>query len=216
MQQNPILSGVLKNMAQLSYFPAAAGNEMGRAVVVSVMNAHAEGVSVADGVVDIATGGTDEAFRRVSARHVESAYRLAWAILGNDSDAEDATQDAFTSAWRQRLSLRDPDRFEAWFGRILVNSCRDRLRRRSRTWNLFGGEPDGVSPDHAPTALERDELYAAITALHPDQRIVVMLRFWQDLTVDEIADRLDVPAGTVKSRLHRSMARLRAVLEEDR
>jgi RNA polymerase sigma-70 factor (ECF subfamily) len=168
---------------------------------------------MADGVVGSALDGSEDAFRRLSTRHVQSAYRLAWAILGNDSDAEDATQDAFTSAWRQRLTLRDPDRFEAWFGRILVNSCRDRLRRRSRTRNLFGGESEGFSPDHAPSAMDRDELYGAVTALDPDQRIVVMLRFWQDLTVDEIADRLDVPAGTVKSRLHRSMARLRAALE---
>jgi len=171
---------------------------------------------MADDVVKIAVDGSEEAFRRLSTRHVQSAYRLAWAILGNDSDAEDATQDAFTSAWRQRRTLRNPERFDAWFGRILVNSCRDRLRRRSRTRRLFGGEPDGVSPDHASSSLDRDELYGAVTALDPDQRIVVMLRFWQDLTVDEIADRLDVPAGTVKSRLHRSMARLRAVLEEIR
>jgi RNA polymerase sigma-70 factor (ECF subfamily) len=61
--------------------------------------------------------------------------------------------------------------------------------------------------------LERDELYAAVAELEPDQRIVVMLRFWLDLTVDDIADRLGVPPGTVKSRLHRSMVRLRAALE---
>ncbi len=164
----------------------------------------------------LAVGDPEEAFRQLSARHVQSAYRLAWAILGDDCDAEDATQDAFTSAWRQRSTLREADRFDAWFGRILINSCRDRLRQRTRTRSLtvVGGEVDGAMPDHSRSTLERDELYRAVAALDPDQRIVVMLRFWLDLTVDDIAERLGVPAGTVKSRLHRSMARLRATLEE--
>jgi RNA polymerase sigma-70 factor (ECF subfamily) len=180
------------------------------------MHASAERAAIVEGVAKLAVGDPEEAFRRLSARHVQSAYRLAWAILGDDCDAEDATQDAFTSAWRQRATLREADRFDAWFGRILINSCRDRLRKRSRTRGLFGGDPDGVSPDHSHSALERDELFAAVAGLDADQRIVVMLRFWKDMTVDEIADRLDVPAGTVKSRLHRSMTRLRVVLEATR
>jgi RNA polymerase sigma-70 factor (ECF subfamily) len=171
---------------------------------------------MAERVATIAVDSSEEAFRQLSARHVQSAYRLAWAILGDDSDAEDATQDAFTSAWRQRASLRDADRFDAWFGRILINSCRDRLRRRARTRGLMGEGPEATSPDHSHSMLERDELYSAVAGLDPDQRIVVMLRFWKDLSVDQIAARLDVPAGTVKSRLHRSMARLRGVLEETR
>jgi RNA polymerase sigma-70 factor (sigma-E family) len=173
-------------------------------------------MAMAERVARIAVDNSEEAFRQLSARHVQSAYRLAWAILGDDCDAEDATQDAFTSAWRQRSSLRDVDRFDAWFGRILINSCRDRLRRRARTRSAIGEGPEATSPDHSHSMLERDELYSAVAGLDPDQRIVVMLRFWKDLTVDEIADRLDVPAGTVKSRLHRSMTRLRVVLEETR
>ena len=182
--------------------------------VGSGMNAEPERIAVAQGSARVGVGDAEEAFRQLAARHIQSAYRLAWAILGDDCEAEDATQDAFTSAWRQRSTLRDADRFDAWFGRILVNSCRDRLRKRTRTRRLIvEGDPDRASPDNAHSALERDELYRAVAALDPDQRIVVMLRFWLDLSVDEIAERLGVPAGTVKSRLHRSMARLRAALE---
>lgn len=177
------------------------------------MNASIERIAVTKGSLGGVAAQTEEAFRQLSARNVQSAYRLAWAILGDDCDAEDATQDAFTAAWRQRSTLREADRFDAWFGRILVNSCRDRLRKRTRTRGMIGGEPDGVSPDDAHKSLERDELYTAVAGLDPDQRMVVMLRFWMDMTVDDIADRLGVPAGTVKSRLHRSMQRLRATLE---
>ena len=154
-----------------------------------------------------------EAFRRLSARQVQSAHRLAFAILGDDLEAEDAAQDAFTSAWRQRATLRDPDRFEAWFGRILVNVCRDRLRRRARVRRLPSAMDGGRQVDPAQAALERDVLGRALASLDPDFRIVVILRFWIDLSVDDIAERLAIPAGTVKSRLHSSMRQLRAALE---
>jgi RNA polymerase sigma-70 factor, ECF subfamily len=168
---------------------------------------------VASEVAGLAADDPEEAFRQLSARHVQSAYRLAWAILGDAGDAEDAAQDAFTSAWRQRNTLRDADRFDAWFGRILVNCCRDRLRRRAREPHPTPIEFDVGLPDHSRDSLERDELYREISRLDPDQRIVVILRFWQDMAVDDIAERLGVPPGTVKSRLHRSMRRLRVALE---
>ncbi len=155
-----------------------------------------------------------EAFRQLSARHVQSAYRLAFAILGDDLDAEDAAQDAFTLAWRQRATLRDPNRYDAWFGRILVNVCRDRLRKRGRLRNLPTSMPAAVPIDPSLAALDRDALGQALKCLDPDRRIVVILRFWLDLPVDGIAERLGIPAGTVKSRLHSSLGQLRAALEE--
>jgi RNA polymerase sigma-70 factor (ECF subfamily) len=163
--------------------------------------------------------GTDEqdsgqVFRRLSAREVQSAYRLALAILGDAPEAEDAAQDAFTSAWRQRATLRDPDRFDAWFARILVNVCRDRLRKRSRVRRLPNAGGEELFVDPAQAALDRDVLGRALASLDPDRRIIVILRFWTDLSVDDVAERLGIPAGTVKSRLHSSMRQLRAALEE--
>ena len=73
-----------------------------------------------------------EAFAALADRHLEAAYRLAGVILGDPFEAEDATHDAVVTSWRGYAKLRDPDRFEAWVQRILVNTCRDRLRRRGR------------------------------------------------------------------------------------
>jgi RNA polymerase sigma-70 factor (ECF subfamily) len=158
-----------------------------------------------------------DVFAALTPRDLDRAFRLAWAILGNDDEAQDATQDALTAAWRQRRSLRDPDKLDAWLGRILVNTCRDHLRRRARSRNqpLELGPPPYVS-DGSQAAESRDQLGRALGALSADQRIVVVLRFWADLTVDDIADRLGVPAGTVKSRLHHSLRALRSTLEEPR
>jgi len=172
-----------------------------------------EGMRALEPVTGIGEQDSGEAFRRLSARQVQSAYRLAFAILGDDLEAEDAAQDAFTSAWRQRATLRDPDRFEAWFARILVNVCRDRLRKRARIRRLPATMEEERHVDPAQATLDRDVLGRALAALDPDFRIVVILRFWIDLSVDDIAERLGIPAGTVKSRLHSSMRQLRAALE---
>lgn len=153
-------------------------------------------------------------FRRLSSRHVVAAYRLALAILGDELEAEDASQDAFTLAWRQRASLRDLDKFEAWFSRILINICRDRLRRKTRARHIVNAAAPEPVADPARAALDRDVLGRALAALTPDLRVVVVLRFWMDLSVGDIAERLGIPAGTVKSRLHSSMRQLRSALEE--
>ena len=152
-------------------------------------------------------------------RDVDRAYRLAWAILGNEEEAQDATQDALTTAWQRRGSLREQDRLEAWLGRILINKCRDRLRSRGRGRDRVRSLELVALPavsDGSQSMVDRDELDRALDSLSPDQRIVVVLRFWADLTVDDIADRLGVPSGTVKSRLHHSLNRLRSTLEDPR
>jgi len=160
---------------------------------------------------------SEEAFAALTRRHLDSAYRLAWAILGDGADADDAIQDAFASAWRARRSLREPERFDAWFGRILVNVCRQRLRQRARS--PIRSLSDPVEPAIADSSADtstRDAISRAMARLDPDHRIVVVLRYWADLPVDEIAVRLDLPAGTVKSRLHYALRSMRPRLEDAR
>lgn len=180
--------------------------------------AEAEGVVGVEPVSSVVSGeGLSEGFGAIERHDVDRAYRLAWAILGNDEDAQDATQDALTSAWQQRRTLRDPERLEAWLSRIVINKCRDRLRSRARGRDRFRSIELVASPsvtDGSRAAADRDQLDRALGALNPDQRIVVVLRFWADLTLDAIADRLGVPLGTVKSRLHNSLNALRSTLEE--
>jgi RNA polymerase sigma factor (sigma-70 family) len=163
----------------------------------------------------VGIGATDDAFAALTHRHIDSAYRLAWAILQDDGDADDATQDAFALAWRNRRGLRDPERFDAWFGRILVNACRERLRQRARqkvrTLLLDDEPPVG---DASGEVSSRDAITRAMRRLDADHRVVVVLRYWADLTIEEIADRLDVPNGTVKSRLHYALRSMRPRLED--
>ena len=144
---------------------------------------------------------------------IGDAYRLARAILMDDGEAEDAVQEAALAAWRRQGSLRDPARFEIWFERIVVNQCRDQLRRRKRSVQLA---PPLVAYEAAAAPVDTGtdaDLDRAIAALDADHRVVVVMRYWQDRTVEDIADRLGIPAGTVKSRLHHALKRLRTNLE---
>jgi RNA polymerase sigma-70 factor (ECF subfamily) len=152
---------------------------------------------------------------------LDSAYRYATLMLGNRSEAEDATHDAALMAWRRFGELRDLDKFDAWFGRILVNACRDRLRARRRTPLSLDGEsppeltgaPTFAAPDQADAIVRREMLASAIRTLTPDHREVVVFRFYFDLTVDQIAARTGIGAGTVKSRLHYALKYLRSAVE---
>ncbi len=154
----------------------------------------------------------------VDRRALDRAYRTARLILGDPSEAEDATHDAALSAWRRFSELRDPERFEAWFGRILINACRDRLRARRRlpvSVDAPGVHPLGDAPtaDAADAVARRELLRGAVMSLSPVHREVVVLRFYADLTIDQIAERTGVRAGTVKSRLHHALRRLRDEVE---
>jgi RNA polymerase sigma-70 factor, ECF subfamily len=169
--------------------------------------------------VAIVTDGAVDVGALVLAR-LGDAFRLARAILLDDGDAEDAVQEASFVAWRHQGSLRESDRFDAWFDRILVNQCRDQLRRRTRAVRIASPTVDLESVGghvHGPDATAGDpDVERALGRLDLDHRVVVVMRYWQDLTVDDIAARLGIPAGTVKSRLHNALRTLRGSLEASR
>ena len=153
------------------------------------------------------------AFGRLADEHLDRAYGLARAILRDPAEAQDATHDAFVQAWRKWDTLRDQARFEQWFDRILVNTCRNRLRAPSRRTTDISLEVALATGDHARGSDDRAAIGSAIAGLSPDHRVVVALRYYRDLTVDEIASRLGIPPGTVQSRLHYALKRLHGAID---
>jgi len=146
---------------------------------------------------------------QLAGHELDRAYRLAGLILGNAAEAEDAVADAIEQGWSRAAQLHDPASFHAWFDRILVNVCRDRLRRRGRI--RFVALADDVVDRRDPfrDVLARDEALRTLSELSDEERVVVVLHFWADLTLAEVAARLGWPVGTVKSRLHRALERMR-------
>jgi RNA polymerase sigma factor (sigma-70 family) len=162
-----------------------------------------------------ATDARELAFVRYVEARLGDHYRLAAVILGDPTDAQDAVHDAFERAWLAGPMWRDVSRFDAWVGRIVVNECRDRLRRRHRrpVTDISDRLNDTLAaPDELRSAIDRDEIARAFAVLNPDQQIAIALRFYADLTVEQIAERVSAPAGTVKSRLHHALAAMNAEL----
>jgi RNA polymerase sigma-70 factor, ECF subfamily len=160
-----------------------------------------------------ADAGRSLAFQRLVDEHLDRAYGLARAILRDSTEAEDATHDAFVRAWRGWPSLRDPARFQAWFDRIVINTCRTRMRRQHRRPTDISDEIVIASGDPFGHTEDRDMIEAAIADLSPDHRIVVALRFYRDLPIEAIAARLGIPAGTVRSRLHYALRQLHDAID---
>lgn len=158
----------------------------------------------------------DLAFARLADTHLDSAYRLATFILAGDhAEAEDAVHDAALRAWEHFDDLRDLSRFDAWFTRIVVNACRDRISvRRLRPISMPDGVPGGA-PDQVERLVDADALSRAMLTLSPEHRVVIALRYLGDLSIAEIAGRTGERTGTVKSRLHYALLALRAALDAE-
>jgi RNA polymerase sigma-70 factor (ECF subfamily) len=152
-------------------------------------------------------------YSRAVRERVAGAYRLAGLLLGDGAEAQDAVQDALVKAWRSWASLRDPASFGPWFDRIVVNVCRDRMRRHRGVRLVELEAADEVEARDAFRAMfARDEAARAVATLDPDHRVVVVLRFWRDMSLEQVADVLELPLGTVKSRLHYALRALREEL----
>jgi len=175
-------------------------------------------------LVEQARLGDRVAFERLVEPWIEPAFRTALAILGREADARDATQDALLDAWRNMRSLRDPDRFDAWLGRIHVNACRAIGRRRGRSAVReipLSMLPDPDEPASRGRGLEEesvslDELEHVFARLSLEQRTILVLHHLERQPVARIAAVLGIPEGTAKWRLHAARAALERALEEER
>jgi RNA polymerase sigma-70 factor, ECF subfamily len=163
-------------------------------------------------VASSAAADRRELFGRLAAAELGDSYQLAVRILSNRGDAEDAVNEAILKAWSSFDRLRDVDKFRPWFMRIVVNQCRNDLRHKKviRMEPLVGD--DHPAPDSLDGASLRDAVSRSIECLVPDQRVAVALRFWNDLSIDEIARVMGVPSGTIKGRLHTANQRIKAEL----
>ena len=164
-----------------------------------------------------ARAGDREAFELIVVAKGEPLFLTALAILGNEADARDATQEAFIASWSRFSTLREPDRFDAWLGRILINECRMALRTRRRVREVpvndgLGTSDSQFAPD-LPAPSNSTDFDDAFARLSVDQRALLVLHHLHGYGVREIAEWLGVPSGTVKWRLNRARNALRRELD---
>jgi RNA polymerase sigma-70 factor (ECF subfamily) len=161
--------------------------------------------------------GDEQAFASLAVAVGDRLHTVAHRILRDTELAEDATQQALLAIWRDLPTLRDPARFDAWSYRLLVRACYTE-GRRTRHWKpnlrLLPADEPSVAGGFGSVA-DRDQLERGFRRLSIDHRAVVVLHHYLDLPLDEVADVLGIPAGTVRSRLHHAMRGMRAALEAD-
>jgi RNA polymerase sigma factor (sigma-70 family) len=149
-------------------------------------------------------------------QHVTNIYRLTAAIVG-EADARDATQEIFVRAWTKLPRLRDASAFPAWLRRIAVNQSRNWLRNRARRGPILSIDASGADerdladrrPDFRTAVEDRELLDAAFEQLSSDQRTLLALHYAMGFSIAEVAAGLDLPVGTVKSRLNAALIAMR-------
>ncbi len=169
-----------------------------------------------------AQSGDAEAFAWLVNEHQLFIYNLALRALGDVHEAEDAAQDAFVRAWLALPNFRGQAQFRTWLYRIVTNVCFNRLPQLRRQLAALGDDQAGETPDDSladpATGLEADErrafLHRQIDALPQSYKILITLRYQQELSYEEIAGVLSLPLGTVKIGLFRAKAKLREALAE--
>jgi len=168
-------------------------------------------------LVELAQRGDRDAFAILAKSHGDRLLAIAHRIIRDYHRAEDAVQQTLVIAWRELPALRDPDRFDAWLHRLLVNACYAESRR-ARAWRgLVVAVPDdgpGIA-DASLSVAQRDQLERGFRRLTPEQRAILVLHHYVGLAPSEIAETLGIAPGTARSRLHYAHRAIRAALEAD-
>ncbi|HHK40848.1 MAG TPA: RNA polymerase sigma factor [Planctomycetaceae bacterium] len=169
-------------------------------------------VSVDRELVDRCREGDPLAQRQLYEACLPRIYRLAVQLVGAQ-DAADVTQNVFLQAFRRLDQFQGASKFETWLYRLAVNESLQFLRRRQRRrWLPLASEPE-ADRDRSRSALEARELLdQALSEIDPELRAIFLLREWEQMSYEEIAESLDIPAGTVGSRLNRARKQLQSVL----
>lgn len=173
-----------------------------------------------DMTVARAQKGDADAFEQLVNTYRDQVFRLALRMCGNETDADEAAQDAFLSAWKGLPNFRGDSQFSTWLYQLTTHAAIDLLRRQKRR-----GETDDITEisvaDPAPGPQQQAErtetcqaVRAAVLALPAEQRQVVVLRYMEELSYEEIAAALKLPPGTVKSRLNRAKSQLKDILSK--
>lgn len=171
-------------------------------------------------LVQLACRGDEAAYQSIVEHNQEAVFRLAYLILGDADDAQDVAQETFIRALRSLHRFDSSRPLRPWLLRITANLARNRRRALGRYWKAlrrFAGQvPEGADVEaQSAQQAEAVELWRAIRHLKRPEQEVIYLRYFLELSTEEVADALNTPPGTVKSRLHRALKKLQGVIERD-
>jgi RNA polymerase sigma-70 factor, ECF subfamily len=166
-------------------------------------------------LVAMARQGSSEAATTLFRRHWLTVWQVTYAVLGRREAADDAAQEAMISAFASFDRFDESRPLGPWLKRIAFNRAIDEVRRRPATTDSARPSQERSTAEEAPELREKGPIAAAVARLAPERRTIIVLHYWLDHTRDEIAEILDLPPGTVASRLGRALTELRSLLEEE-
>lgn len=164
--------------------------------------------------VRAAQKGDDQAFLHLMGVSKERLYRIALAYLRSEHEALEAIQETTCRAYQHIGKLKQPEYWETWLVRILLNACADEHRRKNRPASGWAGD-SAAGSSFAHSSEIRLDLGTAVDGLPREQKEIVILKYYQQFTLSEIAVLLECPEGTVKTRLHKALRALRAVIGKE-
>ena len=163
-----------------------------------------------------AMAGDKEAFSRIIIQNKESMYKTAIVILKNEDDAYDVLQEALIKMYKNITKLENKEAFLFWSRRIIVNCCYDLINKNKKIVDMTNKLVDTFEETREDIYNCEDELVKKLEQLDPDLRLTVTLYYYNDLSTKEIGEILEIPVGTVKSRLSRARGKLYEILKEER
>jgi len=187
-----------------------AGQDLGLGGTFGAVDGVAPGVIGTEAIDEAGDRSSALDFDTVIGPLIQPGFRLALLMLDNAAEAEDVVQEAAVKAWRKLRTVRGDAR--PWFFAIVANECRSTRRRR---WFSVLRRDDIEVPTRWNDPVDGAELRRAVRSLTHEHRMVIALRFYLDLPLEEVASTLGCPVGTVKSRIHRAVAALRCTLGEE-
>ncbi|KWX77437.1 sigma-70 family RNA polymerase sigma factor [Paenibacillus jilunlii] len=152
----------------------------------------------------------DDSFYDAVMEHSDQLYRIAYSYLRNRSDALEAVQETTCRAWIKRATLKDPRAFKSWIIRILIYVCIDEQRRRKRT---VPTPEEAMREPVMQDSSSKLEMLWAVEQVKPKYRHVLLLKYYNDMTLTEIADLLGKPEGTIKTWQHKGLKQLRTIMK---
>ena len=177
---------------------------------------HEGAIRTSAGLVELAALGDREAFGRLVEPHLAVALGAARLITGNESDAADAVQDALLASWQSLDGLRNPELFAAWFRKIVIRSSTRCVQRRRHLVEIDLESLDRAgAADSVEREFDRRQMARAFARLDPKDRVLLTLHHYWQMPVAETAQLLGLPEGTVRSRVHHALRRLRAGFEAE-
>lgn len=171
-------------------------------------------------IIARARRGDADAFEQLVVAYRDQVFRLALRMCGSEADADEVAQEAFLSAWKALPNFRGESQFSTWLYQLTTHAAIDLMRREKRQiaaadiTEVSAADPAPSPQQQAEQSEQREIVRDAILQLAPEQREVVVLRFMEELSYEEIGAVLKLPSGTVKSRLNRAKAQLKEILSK--